>query len=51
MLHAESQAVYKSHPDYAEPYESNCIYFTFFYYFIFASYNTCHFHRFIKLQL
>lgn len=27
-------------------------YFTFFFsYFLFASYNTCHFHRFIKLQL
>ena len=51
MLHAESQAVYESRPDHTEPYESTCIYFTFFSYFIFASYNTCHFHQLIKLQL
>lgn len=50
MLHAESQAVYESRPDHTEPYESNCIYFTLFSYFVFASYNTCHFHRLIKLS-
>lgn len=51
MLHAASQGVFQSHPDHTELYEPNCIYFSFSSDFVLASYNTCHFHRFIKLQL